>query len=147
MKSPLTPLLPVLLLSVLVLLTASSCTSLRVSPISVTLSAADSLMMTDPQSALDTLLTADSLAVSGLCGRDAAYYGLLMAEARYKCYLPVSEDTSVFFSSEYYRRHGPDSLYACADDVRCRPCRERRSLVGTGEVQGGGACDGGRRGL
>lgn len=114
MKSPLTPLLPVLLLSVLVLLTASSCTSLRVSPISVTLSAADSLMMTDPQSALDTLLTADSLTVLGLCGRDAAYYGLLMAEARYKCYLPVSEDTSVFFSSEYYRRHGPDSLYARA---------------------------------
>ena len=73
MKSPLTPLLPVLLLSVLVLLTASSCTSLRVSPISETLSAADSLMMTDPQS-----------------------------------------DTSVFFSSEYYRRHGPDSLYARA---------------------------------
>ena len=108
------PLLPVLLLSVLVLLTASSCTSLRVSPISVTLSAADSLMMTDPQSALDTLLTADRLTVSGLCGRDAAYYGLLMAEARYKCYLPVSEDTSVFFSSEYYRRHGPDSLYARA---------------------------------
>ena len=59
-------------------------------------------------------LTADSLTVSGLCGRDAAYYGLLMAEARYKCYLPVSEDTSVFSSSEYYRRHGPDSLYARA---------------------------------
>ena len=59
------------LLAAYLLLTASSCTSLRVSPISVTLSAADSLMMTDPQSALDTLLTADSLAVSGLCGRDA----------------------------------------------------------------------------
>ncbi|HJB43296.1 MAG TPA: hypothetical protein IAB87_00705, partial [Candidatus Coprenecus merdipullorum] len=102
------------LLAAYLLLTASSCTSLRVSPISVTLSAADSLMMTDPQSALDTLLTADSLTVLGLCGRDAAYYGFLMAEARYKCYLPVSEDTSVFFSSEYYRRHGPDSLYARA---------------------------------
>ena len=102
------PLSPVLCLSIV---SCSDRTSSR-SRIQGVLSAADSLMMTDPQAALDTLLTADSLSVLGLGMRDAAYYALLMAEARYKCYLSVSEDTSVFSSSEYYRRHGPDSLYA-----------------------------------
>ena len=72
------------------------------------LSAADSLMSTDAQAALDTLLVIDSAEISGLMECDRAYWALLKTEARYKCYLPVDKDTSIFESAVYYDRRGVD---------------------------------------
>ena len=78
------------------------------------LEAADSLMMSSPEAALDTLLTVDSVTSASLRGRERADYTLLMTEARYKCYLPVAEDTAIFKAADYYRRKGPEDLLARA---------------------------------
>lgn len=78
------------------------------------LSAADSLMLSQPQAALDTLLTIDSAAAASLRGRERADYTLLMTEGRYKCWEPVAGDTSVFRSADYYRRRGPEDRLARA---------------------------------
>ena len=72
------------------------------------LSVADSLMNTDPQAALDTLQTIESTVAASLRGRDRADYTLLMTEARYKCWLSVALDTSVFNAAAYYRGRGPE---------------------------------------
>ena len=71
------------------------------------LSAADSLMMTDPQAALDTLLTVDSAEVARMRRGVHAFYTLLRTEAEYKCWLPVGNDTSIFESTAYYNSCGP----------------------------------------
>ena len=65
-------------------------------------------MSTDAQAALDTLLVIDSAEISGLMECDRAYWALLKTEARYKCYLPVDKDTSIFESAVYYDRRGVD---------------------------------------
>ena len=102
-----------LLLAALILLSASSCSD-RSGRVSAALSAADSLMMTDPRAALDTLLTIDSSKISIFKKREQSYYSLLMTEARYKCWLPVDCDTAIFESAAYYGLHGPDDKLARA---------------------------------
>lgn len=78
------------------------------------LAAADSLMMTDPQGALDILSGIDSAEVGRMDREDRAFHTLLMTEAEYKNYLPVAEDTAVSEAVSYYRRRGPEELLARA---------------------------------
>lgn len=67
------------------------------------LAAADSLMMTDPQAALDILSGIDSAEVGRMDREGHAFHTLLMTEAEYKNYLPVAEDTAIFKTVKYYR--------------------------------------------
>lgn len=76
------------------------------------MAAADSLMMSDPHAALDTLMTIDSAVAAGMTTKQKAFYALLGTEGRYKCYLPVAEDTAIFDAIGYYHRHGPEGLLA-----------------------------------
>ena len=78
------------------------------------LAAADSLMKTDPQAALDTLLTIDSADAARLPRADRALYTLLRTEAGYKCWLPVAENTAISEAVDYYRRKGPEDRLARA---------------------------------
>ena len=79
------------------------------------LAAADSLMMTDPLAALDTLLTIDSADADGLPRADRALYTLLRTEAGYKCWLPVAGGaTAISEAVDYYRRKGPEDRLARA---------------------------------
>ena len=69
------------------------------------LTAADSLMMPYPDSAL-ALVTAipdSALTTEG----DRAYRDLLMTQARYKCYVEIttSDDSAINRAMDYYRRH------------------------------------------
>ena len=78
------------------------------------LAAADSLMMTDPQGALDILSGIDSAEIGRMDREGRAFHTLLMTEAEYKNYLPVAEDTAVSEAVSYYRRRGPEDLLARA---------------------------------
>ncbi len=79
------------------------------------LAAADSLMMTDPLAALDTLLTIDSADAARLPRADRALYALLRTEAEYKCWLPVAGNTTAMSKAvDYYRRKGPEGRLARA---------------------------------
>jgi len=65
--------------------------------------AADSLMATDPDSALAVLeaLPVDSLTAPG----DRAYHGLLVSQARYKAYVTATTDSDINRALAYYRAH------------------------------------------
>lgn len=78
------------------------------------LAAADSLMMMDPQGALDILSGIDSAEIGRMDREGRAFHTLLMTEAEYKNYLPVAEDTAVSEAVSYYRRRGPEELLARA---------------------------------
>ena len=78
------------------------------------LEAADSLMMSSPEAALDTLYGLDSSSIRRMDRGGRALYTLLRTEAEYKCYLPVAEDTAIFKAADYYRRKGPEGLLARA---------------------------------
>lgn len=80
----------------------------------LTLKAADSLMSTSPQAALDSLISIDSISLAQMGRKDGAYYQLLLTEAHYKCYLPINADTAIFKATGYFRKHGPGLLYARA---------------------------------
>lgn len=101
------------LLAALILLSAASCGD-RSGRVTSALSAADSLMMVQPQAALDTLNGLDSTEVRKMGSRDKAFYTLLRTEAKYKCWLPVAEDTAIFEAVKYYKKRGPKSMYARA---------------------------------
>ncbi len=118
-----------LLLAAVILISAASC-SRRDMRVQSVLASADSLMMTRPQAALDTLLSLDSTVVFSLRGRDRADFALLMTEARYKCYLPVAEDTAISEAADYYRRKGPDDRYARALTMQGAVLSERRDPEG-----------------
>ncbi len=90
-----------------------SCTD-RNAQVHQTLAAADSLMMTEPQAALDTLMTIDSSDAAGLPRADRAFYTLLRTEAEYKCWLPVAGNTAITEAADYYRRKGPEDRLARA---------------------------------
>ncbi|HJB43901.1 MAG TPA: hypothetical protein IAB87_03845 [Candidatus Coprenecus merdipullorum] len=106
--------LPVpLLLAALILLSASSCAD-RSWRVSTALSAADSLMTAQPQAALDTLSSIDSIEIRSMARNYRAFYTLLLTEARYKCYLPVAKDTAISEAVRYYRRRGPEDRLARA---------------------------------
>ncbi len=67
------------------------------------LTAADSLMRPNPDSALALLeaLPADSLATAG----DSAYRDLLLTQARYRCYVTATSDSAINRALAYYRAH------------------------------------------
>ena len=96
------------------LLSAAACSD-RNAQARLTIAAADSLMMTDPQAALDTLLTIDSADAARLPRADRALYTLLRTEAEYKCWLPVAGNTTAISEAvDYYRRKGPEDRLARA---------------------------------
>lgn len=113
-----------LLLTAIILLPASSCSD-RSRQVSSVLSAADSLMLTDPRAALDTLQTIDNALMKKLNRSDKALYTLLRTEAEYKCWLPVAEDTAVFRVPEYYRKKNKD--YYGRALMMCGAVRQERS--------------------
>ncbi len=94
----------------LVLASSCSCEHRTVRPVLVT---ADSLLNVDPQRSLDIL---DSLESSqeALTGLEKAYRDYVHVSARYKCYLPVGNNTSIFSASDYFRRRGPEEYYGRA---------------------------------
>lgn len=117
-----------LVLAAIILLSAPSCSD-RSGRVSAALSAADSLMMTRPQAALDTLSGIDSTEVRKMRSRDRAFYTLLRTEARYKCWYPVDTDTAVFEAADYFRRKGPDGLYARALLMKGAVHKERHEPI------------------
>lgn len=104
---------PALLSAVIVLLSAASCSD-RSGQVSSALAAADSLMLAQPQAALDTLSDIDSASVRRMDRSERALYTLLRTEAWYKCWLPVAEDTAISETVRYYRRRGPEDRLARA---------------------------------
>ena len=94
-------------------LSAMSCSD-RSGHIRSALAAADSLMMTQPQAALDTLMSIDSSDAGKLSRADKAFYTLLRTEAEYKCFLPVAGNTAISEAADYYRRKGPEDRLARA---------------------------------
>ena len=91
-----------------------SCSGSRNAQVRQALAAADLLMLTQPQAALDTLMTIDSTDAGKLPRADKAFYTLLHTEAEYKCYLPVAENTAITEAADYYRRKGPEDRLARA---------------------------------
>jgi len=67
------------------------------------LAAADSLMQSDPDSALSIVesVCRDSLASEG----DRAYRDLLLTQARYRCYIPATSDSDISRALAWYRVH------------------------------------------
>ena len=67
------------------------------------LTAADSLMQSDPDSALAIVegVCRDSLASEG----DRAYRDLLLTQARYRCYIPATSDSDISRALAWYRVH------------------------------------------
>ena len=67
------------------------------------LTAADSLMQSDPDSALAIVeaVCRDSLASEG----DRAYRDLLLTQARYRCYIPATSDSDISRALAWYRAH------------------------------------------
>ena len=118
-----------LVLAALILLSAPSCSD-RGGRVSTALSAADSLMMTRPQAALDTLNGIDSTEVRKMMSRDRVFYTLLTTEARYKCYLPVAKDTAISEAVGYYRRRGPENRLARALTMQGAVLSERGDSEG-----------------
>ena len=94
-------------------LVPASCSD-RSGQVSSALAAADSLMLTQPQAALDTLSGIDSARVRRMDRSEWAFYTLLTTEAEYKCWLPVAQDTAISEAVRYYRRRGPKDRLARA---------------------------------
>ena len=101
--------------AVIILLSAVfSCSDRRSAQVRQVLAAADSLMMIEPQAALDTIMSIDSTYAGKLPRADRAFYTLLRTEAEYKCYLPVAENTAIAEAAAYYRRKGLEDRLARA---------------------------------
>ena len=118
-----------ILLSIGLLISAMSCSD-RGGQVSSALAAADSLMMTQPQAAFDTLSGIDSTEVRKMSRRDRAFYTLLRTEAEYKCWLPVAEDTAISEAVRYYRRRGPEDRLARALTMQGAVISERGNAKG-----------------
>ena len=120
---------PALLSAVIVLLSAASCSD-RSGQVSSALAAADSLMLTQPQAALDTLSDIDSTRVRRMDRSERSFYTLLTTEAEYKCWLPVAEDTAISEAVRYYRRRGPKDRLARALTMQGAVLSERGDAEG-----------------
>ena len=120
---------PALLSAVIVLLSAASCSD-RSGQVSSALAAADSLMLTQPQAALDTLSGIDSTRVRRMDRSERSFYTLLTTEAEYKCWLPVANDTAISESVRYYRRRGPEDRLARALTMQGAVLYERGDAEG-----------------
>ncbi len=114
---------------IVLLCSLCSCTGRHVSRYPE-LAAADSLMMMDPQGALDILSGIDSAEIGRMDREDRAFHTLLMTEAEYKNYLPVAEDTAVSEAVSYYRRRGPEELLARALVMQGAVLSERGNVEG-----------------
>ena len=70
------------------------------------LTAVDSLMQPDPDSALALVqaITPASLTTEG----DRAYRDLLLTQARYRCYITATSDSDINRALDYYRHHDHD---------------------------------------
>ena len=70
------------------------------------LTAADSLMRSDPDSALAVVegLPLSELATAG----DSAYHDLLLTQARYRCYVIATSDSAINRAMAYYRLHNDE---------------------------------------
>ncbi|MBR5170446.1 MAG: hypothetical protein IKW85_07750 [Muribaculaceae bacterium] len=67
------------------------------------LTAADSLMRTNPDSALALL---EAIPMAGLAtAGDSAYRDLLLTQARYRCYVTATSDSAINRALAYYRAH------------------------------------------
>ena len=113
-----------MLTAAVLLLLLPSCAD-RSGQVQAVLAAADSLMLTQPQAALDTLNGIDSTEVRKMGSRDRALYTLLTTEAGYKCYRPVANDTAISEAVKYYRRRGPEDRLARALTMRGAVLSER----------------------
>lgn len=71
------------------------------------LQAVERVMGTHPDSALSLLRKISS--PDRLHGRNRAYYALLLTQAYYKNYLPVTDDSLIRIAADYYAS-GSDSL-------------------------------------
>ncbi len=95
--------LPVVILLVVALLVTvvAGCGGMRRHDFRLT--AADSLMQSDPDSALSIVegVCRDSLASEG----DRAYRDLLLTQARYRCYIPATSDSDISRALAWYRVH------------------------------------------
>ena len=98
--------LPVVILVMLVVLVAVVTGCSRVPHYDGRLTAADSLMLTLPDSALALVdaVSPDSLSNEG----DRAYRDLLLTQARYKCYITATSDSDINRALAYYRSHPAD---------------------------------------
>lgn len=103
----------ILLLSALFVSGLYSCSGQR-EELRKSFAAADSIMSADPEAALDILTNLDSNMTSDLCRKDLATYTLLMSEARYKCWMPVADDTLIDYSVSYFKKRGTKPMYARA---------------------------------
>lgn len=120
---------PAVLSAVIVLLSAASCSD-RSGQVSSALAAADSLMLTQPQAALDTLSGIDSTRIRRMDRSDRAFHTLLTTEAEYKCWLPVAKDTAISEAVRYYRRRGPEDRLARALTMQGAVLSERGDAKG-----------------
>ena len=120
---------PAVLSAVIVLLSAASCSD-RSGQVSSALAAADSLMLTQPQAALDTLNGIDSTRVRRMDRSERSFYTLLTTEAEYKCWLPVAKDTAISEAVRYYRRRGPKDRLARALTMQGAVLSERGDAEG-----------------
>ena len=93
---------------------AYSCNKDTTNSVSGILAAADSIMSDSPETALEYLSSLDSTATTGINRKEKAMYTLLMTEARYKCWLPVANDTAIRKAVAYFRKKGPESMYSRA---------------------------------
>ena len=95
--------LPVVILAMLVVLVAVVTGCSRVPHYDSRLVAADSLMRTLPDStlALVEAVSPDSLSSEG----DRAYRDLLMTQARYRCYIVATSDSTINRALNYYSNH------------------------------------------
>jgi len=118
-----------ILLSIGLLISAMSCTD-RSGQVSSALAAADSLMLTQPQAALDTLSGIDSTRIRRMDRSERSFYTLLTTEAEYKCWLPVAEDTAISEAVRYYRRRGPEDRLARALTMQGAVLSERGDAEG-----------------
>ena len=94
------PLVILVVMSVLVAMVTGCCRATRYDG---RLVAADSLMRSDPDSALAVVegVCRDSLAADG----DCAYRDLLLTQARYRCYVTATSDSIINRALAYYRAH------------------------------------------
>ena len=118
-----------ILLSIGLLISAMSCSD-RGGQVSSALAAADSLMLTQPQAALDTLNGIDSTRVRRMDRSERSFYTLLTTEAEYKCWLPVAKDTAISEAVRYYRRRGPKDRLARALTMQGAVLSERGDAEG-----------------
>lgn len=94
-----------------------SCTS-GMKEAKIMLATADSLINTDPDAALYSLMSIDSIIIPSLSDKDRAHYILLRTQARLMCGLDVRKDTAISEAVNFYHRKGSIHNYIKALSLR-----------------------------